>query len=108
MKSLTLDVSSCLIDPGDGTPNWSFEPAHVIRPLPIDWNKSECPIIVTITDGDKSTEYDLNVFMSKTYVTNKKIIKFGAHRFDLDKIIIIIGWKIKISDLSDMIENDMD
>jgi hypothetical protein len=98
--SRIIDVASCLVDPGDGSNAWQFEPGKVLTNLAIDWTKLQCPLVVTISDDSQSVEYNLDTFMSKTYRTDGKIIKFGVKRFSINSLRFTVGWKIMVEDIT--------
>jgi hypothetical protein len=106
--STVIDVNSCMVAVGDGTEEMQFEPGRALSPLQLEWHLAKYPIVVVISDGAQSVEYDLETFISKTYRLNNGSIRFGALKFQLCSLHIMIGWKLLLEDLASITETALD
>jgi hypothetical protein len=106
--STVIDVTTCLVDVGDDTGSLHFEPGRVLSNLPIDWSDTKYILLVRIYDGEKSVEYEVEKFLSKTYRSSNGKIRFGTQHFDISSLQITVGWKILFKDLSHITDSRLD
>lgn len=106
--SRIIPVSSCIVKDASSSDPEEFEPASVIQFVPDELIKSEYTVVVTISDGDQSLEYNLDTFMSKTYSVRNGKIRFGAIGMSITSLVIMVGLKFYIEDLINITSIEMD
>jgi hypothetical protein len=104
-SSVVVDVASLLIpvmgDPG----RFEFEPAKLLDGLPTAIRMNLAEHHVVIRDPRHTSEYNLEVFMSKTYSSDGKHVQFGSKSFLLHTLMIMIGKQIRLFDYHQYIDN---
>jgi hypothetical protein len=101
-------VRDCIVYMSSDMDEKYLEPARVLNALPIDPTTQYPAMIVRITDGVKSVEFEASVFLSKTYVIKNDSIKFGSVAIKLKSLSINVGWKILVEDVTCMTESGLD
>jgi len=108
MYSVALDVTSCLL-PGDGTSSKAvFEPGRVLENLPPQLFTTGHVVVVTISDGSETVEYNLDTFLSKDYRTDCKTIRFGGKQMAIAKLTIKVGFKVIFENIQALTETELD
>jgi hypothetical protein len=97
-----LSTASGTLDEGE------FEPGKVVEFLPKSLKDNLSIISVMISDGVNKVEYDLDIFLSKTYIYKEKKIRFGSKLFDTEELTFLMGFKIVLMDLTEITEQEMD
>jgi len=107
MYSLVLDISSCLVSDGSPSGTKKFEPGHVLSALPPSLTSSTMGVIIWLTDGEHTVEYQLDNFLSKDYRCNNGYVKFGGKQLVLSRLCIRAGYKIIFENLQSITDNVM-
>jgi len=107
MYSRAINLSDCLI-PGQrvGDPV-RFEPSVVLSTSPPQWVSESKDLSVRISDDQQFLELPFEVFLSKTYQIENKMLKIGLKKLNLEKLTITIQWKVIVEDL-DCITQSLD
>lgn len=82
----------------------SLEPARIIERIPQEFLSSDKKVYVKLSDGQDTVEFELNVFLSRSYPIRGRLVKFGSKSLILEKLSVFIGFKFIIQDLSSLEE----
>jgi len=106
--SKVIDVRDCIVSVSSDTDEKHLEPGRVLSALPIDPTAMNSIMVVRITDGTKSVEYETDTFLSKTYPIRNDSIRFGSVAIKVNLLSIMVGWKFLIEDLRSITEPGLD
>jgi hypothetical protein len=88
--------------------NLSLEPGKLFEAIPREVLDMDCPLVVTVSDGESTLEFTMSTFLSRSYRVVGKTIRFGSKRLKISQLSISFSVKFLLEDLSEMTEPGLD
>lgn len=106
--SAILPVADCLVEEELHGGTYSLEPSKVFNRLPRAILDLDIPIVVRLSDGEESMEFNLQGFLMRSYKVRNGLVRIGTKRFKLNQLSISCGIKFLVEDLSNIVHTDLD
>jgi hypothetical protein len=86
----------------------SLEPGKVLARVPEEVIGCGRAIFVSLNDDSKLVELELSVFLSRQYPIVGDKVRIGSKNLKLDNLVVTVGFKLQIEDLSGMTDFTVD
>jgi hypothetical protein len=103
-----LHLAHCILTDDSPTDAGELEPGKILEAIPKEWTRDTTELIVTLTDGHSMLEYDFDKFLARSYPIAGDTVAFGLKKLNITKLSIVVGIKIKLQDLSELMPCDVD
>jgi hypothetical protein len=103
-----LPLSECVVLDSRTPTSRSLEPGKVLERIPKEIVFGKKRIFVMLNDRASLVELELSVFLGREYPINGDTLRIGSSNLNIKDLVITVGFKLKVEDLTDITDLTVD